>query len=172
MSKRRKTIPLNAADDLTLRQLYVDKSIPSDQYERRPTERRNFVEIWNALTGRADSEEDVMHYIITKRKQSKWPTLNGTHLKMASVKDDFLTPPQWAALRQAYSMVLLDRGIGSDNLRFDRSLGRELAKIFRKLTGRTESPATLLAAIEARRKRGEWLTRSGDVGFGDIGEVG
>ena len=74
-----------------------------------------------------------MHYIITKRKQRKWVTFGGTHKKLASMPSDFLSAAEWAALKSAYTNVLVSRGLGSDNIRFELGYGyAELDRFDRK----------------------------------------
>jgi hypothetical protein len=165
-------MPLSVAEDQLLRHLYLEYGFPSDQYERRPAERHRFVEHWNDLSERNDTEQDVIKYIISERKQGRWVKFNGTHNKLASMPDDFLGPAEWGALRTAYTTVLVSRGLGSDNLRFDQDLGQALADEFKTLTGRAVNYALLLAAIEAKRKRGLWVKiGKRRCGFDDIDEV-
>ena len=166
-------MPLSEAFDQLMRQLYLAYGIPSDQYERRPAECRQFVASWNELSSRSDSADEVMHYIITRRKRSKWVRFEGAHKRLDSMPKDFLSDAHWLALREAYTTVLVSRGLGSDNIRFDAVLATELANEFKKLSGRTLPSSLLLAAIEAKRKRGEWLKLkdSKGIGFSDIDEV-
>jgi hypothetical protein len=173
MAQRRRTIPLVPGEVELLKLLYMEYRYPSDQYERRPAALRRFVSQWNDLSERTDAPEEVMHYIITKRKARKWVRFDGDHEKMASMRDEFLTEQQWAALRAAYTDVLVSRRLGSDNIRFDPSLASDLSRRFRALSGKTMNASLLLAAIEAKRKRGEWIT-IGDrgIGFSDIEQVG
>jgi hypothetical protein len=173
MCARRRTIPLNAAEDGLIRLLYLELRYPSDQYERRPVELARFVQQWNELAERSDTSEEVMHYIITKRKNSQWVTFDGDYERMSSVRDEFLTAGEWHALREAYEAVMVSRSLGSDNIRWERDLARELVKEFRARTGRRIHHSLLLAAIEAKRKRGLWVKiGKTDIGFSDIDQLG
>ena len=172
MGSRRRTIPLSEAEVDLLKLIYLENRYPSDQYERRPAERRRFVAQWNELAERSDTPEEVIHYIVTKRKAKKWVTFDGDYEKMGSMRSSLLTDDEWKSLKVAYAEIFVDRGLGSDNLRYDRALGSELAKRFRALTAHAVNPSLLLALIEAKRKRGEWIkVGNRGLGFSDINEV-
>ena len=163
-------------EDQLLRHLYTEFRVPSDQYERRPDELRRLVAVWNDLSGRSDAPGELLHYVITLRKQKvkNWPTFNGKHRKLTPMPDDFLSPGEWAALQAVYMDLIVPLAIGSDNLAYDDELAAKVAKAFFKLTGRVVGGRLLFAAIMAKRKRGEWPTlpnKKPGLGFGDINEV-
>ena len=176
MAKLRRAIRLLPDEDQLLRHLYTEFKIPSDQYERRPQDLERFVTVWNDLSGRSDAPGEVLHYIITQRKQKEknWPTFNGKHKRLTAMPDDFLSPGEWAALKTVYRDVVMPLGIGSDNLAYDDQLAAQVAREFFKLTGRSVPGRLLFAALMAKRKRGEWdtLPKKDGRGFGDINAIG
>lgn len=134
----------------TLKFLYIKQNIPTDQYKRRHKELQMLTEKFNALAERSDEPDDVLHFMITQRKQGKWPKLGVGHSKLASVPVDVLTPDEWKILDEIY----LDINKGSDNYAYDIGLRKELVKRFSTRAGRVVDPRTLSAALERRRKEG------------------
>ena len=170
---RRKSIRLSPDEVALLKKRYLLYRIPSDQYKRRLRIAARFLREWNALSGRSDCWEDVIHFIITKRKNGEWVTFGDTHLLMAEPDWDTLTAPEWASLERAYREVVLAREVASDHLVYDQTLAAELARRFAALTGRSLPSMTLAALAMSKRKRGEWvrLTPADGLGFSDIDEV-
>jgi len=168
-------MPLSEALRTLLSHLYLEFGYPSDQYKRRPKELNRFVRTWNELADRHDAPSEVLHYIVTKRKNDEWVTFDGKHKRLQSMPDDFLTPEQWGFLQEAYTEVLVQRNLGSDNLAFFPDLAKEIGRAFAVRSGRVVLPALLFAAIEAKRKRGEWIklpgTRDKGIDFGDADQV-
>ncbi|OWK35551.1 hypothetical protein [Fimbriiglobus ruber] len=158
MATRRNTISIRSDEVEILKQLYLEFRFPSDQYRRRHRELLRFTEAWNGLTNRSDSSGELLHFIITQRKQKKWPTFGGTHHKLASMPDDFLSPREWVILREIYDEMLIPLEMGSDNLAYDDLLAQQLSREFRDRAGRTVYGRLLFCAIMTRRKRGEWST--------------
>jgi len=70
MTKRR-CIGLQVHEDELLRTLYREYNITIDQYPQRPDDLIRLVGTWNNLTGRDDSGPDILHYMITRRKDNK-----------------------------------------------------------------------------------------------------
>ena len=179
----RKTIPLSTHEVELLKELYLQKGIPSDQYAKRPVDLAEFIAQWNAMSERNDTAGEVLHYIKSKRRHKLWPTFGGMHQRMAEWQDGVLYPAEWEALRAVYEAKLVPLGMGSDNLAYDEALAKQCAQEFARLTGRIVSGQTLLALIMAKRKRGDWITlsklnheahKSGDtpsIGFGDIDQI-
>jgi len=132
-----------------LKFLYVKQNVPTDQYKRRQQALRELTEGFNALTERTDEPDDLLHFMITQRKQGKWPKLGAGHSKLASVPEDVLTPDEWKILEEIY----LDINKGSDNYAYDAGLRKELTRRF-SAAGRFVGPRTLAAALEKRRKEG------------------
>jgi hypothetical protein len=164
-----------------LRRLYVQFKIPTDQFKRRPEDFQNFVQMWNDLSGRSDTAGDVLHYMVTKRKAGarlnpRWPVFDGNHRTAPSTSHLF-NEKEWAIIEEIYRREILSLGIGTDSLAFDEELADRVAEAFARRTGRIIPPLIVAAAIEARRKRGEWLTLRDDfvdpnIGFGDLDELG
>jgi hypothetical protein len=173
----RKSIPLTPDEDSTLRRLYLVLRIPSDQYKRRPREAASFLATWNHLTSRSDEWDELLHYIITKRKAHKWVTFGDEYEKLADPGWSILSDREWFHLEQAYAAVVLNKDTGSDSLLYDQDLSAELARDFAKRSGRSVAGTVLTGLIVSKRKRGEWLhlkpgrKDEGDLGFSDINEV-
>ncbi len=149
--------------------LYVRQKIPTDQYKRRPEELRKLTDRFNALTERNDKADDLLHFMITQRKQGKWPKLGTAHRKLARVQLDLLTAEEWKILDEIY----LDMNVGSDNYAYNVELRRELARRFSASACRLLPARTLCAALERRRKEGSLprLTDKPAKPFGDIDAV-
>jgi hypothetical protein len=160
-----------------LKHLYLEFRIPSDQYKRRPQFLDRFVRRWNALAERHDSPGEILHFIVTKRKNGEWVTLDGDYERLESMPDDFLSAEGWDHLREVYESIVIARDIGSDTLAFDEGLAREVGREFAKRVGRVVHVGLLFAAIMAKRKRGEWLKIGRDkhgkpeIGFDDIDQI-
>lgn len=141
---------LSIDEEDMLKFLYVRQNIPTDQYKRRPEALRELTTRFNALTERSDELDDVLHYMITRRKAGKWPRLGAAHSRLPSVPQDLLTPDEWKILEEIY----LDINKGSDNYAYDAGLRRKLAQRFSASAGRFVAHRTLCAALERRRKEG------------------
>jgi hypothetical protein len=141
---------LNVAEEDMLKFLYIRANIPTDQYKRRPGELRKLADEFNALTERNDDPDDILHFIITQRKQKKWPTLGAGHKKLQSISPETLTSDDWRILEQIY----LDMNKGSDNYAFNSDLRSELPRRFAVATGRVVAARTLCAMLEVKRKDG------------------
>src|SRR5438067_9238452 len=75
MATPRMTLCLQKEEDVSLRALYREFNIPTDQYPHRPDDLHRLVSAWNQLTGRNETTSDVLHYMITRRKKGKWERL-------------------------------------------------------------------------------------------------
>ena len=71
MRTRRQTPRLLPHEDASLRALYREFNITVDQYPHRPDDLARLVGTWNSLTGRSESSSDILHYMITRRKNNK-----------------------------------------------------------------------------------------------------
>jgi len=177
MNSRRKSIPLSPHEREILWHLYLEFRIPSDQYRRRPSELTRFVRRWNILAERNDSTGEVLHYIVTKRKNGEWATLDGDYHRLETMPDDFLSGHEWELLESVYGELLAAQGLGSDNLAYDDDLASRIGREFAKRARRVVSPSLLFAAIMAKRKRGDWVKIESrqrdvrDIGFRDIDQV-
>lgn len=180
MSERKKPIPLSMAEDRLLRRQYSSWRIPTDQFKKRPDDLEKFIVMWNGLSERDDAPEDVLHYMVTKRKAGerlvpRWPVFNGKH-RTAPSTSFVLSEKEWKILEHVYRDEILVLGIGSDNLAFRPDLCDLLEEEFARRAGRIVPGLLLAASIEAKRKRGEWLTlrddwTDPDIGFSEIDEI-
>jgi len=160
---------LSIDDRDMLKFLYVRQRIPTDQYKRRPEDLRKLTDRFNALTERSDEPDDLLHFMVSQRKQGKWPKLGSVHRKLARVPLDLLTADEWDILDEIY----LDMNVGSDNYAFDAELRREFARRFSASAGRFVPARTLSAALERRRKEGSLprLTEKPPEPFSDMDAV-
>jgi hypothetical protein len=180
MPGRKKPIPLGKHEDRLLRRLYVGFKVPTDQFKKRPEDLEKFMEMWNNLAERADAPETILHYMVTKRKAGKkltprWPVFGGKH-RTAPSTAELLNEKEWVILRQVYSDEILSLGLGTDNLAFRPDLCDLLEQEFARRAGRIVPGLLLAAAIEAKRKRGEWLTLRDDyidpsIGLKDVDKI-
>lgn len=177
MAKLRKAISIPAHEVEILKELYRQFRIPSDQYKRRPAQLDRFVGAWNTLTHRNDSGGELLHYIITQRKQKKWVTFGNDYARLACLPDTFLSAREWLILEAIYREEMLPREIGSDNLAYDDLLAAQIAREFCDRSGRMVYGRLLFSAIMAKRKRGEWVNvrppkeNQGGIGFSDMDDI-
>jgi hypothetical protein len=175
---RRKSIQLSCAEVGLLQDMYLRYRTPSDQYKRRPQRAARFLKEWNRLSGRSDSWEDVIHYIITRRKNKQWVTFgtDADYDKLAEPNWNLFSESDWTALEQAYREVLMPIDLGSDNLTYSRCLAAALARRFAAFAGRSVQSCVLMSLVMSKRKRGEWVrlrppAENDDLGFSDIDQV-
>jgi hypothetical protein len=167
-------MPLSAAEDQLLRHLYREFRIPTDQYQRRPADLDRFVTTWNGLAERSDSAGEVLHYMVTKRKNSQWVTFDGDHESQPPMPHNF-TASELVCLEAIYQEIVVPLDLGSDNIAFDEQLAARVSAEFFRRTRQVVGGRVLLAAIMVRRKRGDWVTLppgGAGTGFSDIDEVG
>lgn len=174
MSVNRKSIRLTFEEDHLLRTFHRQSGVPDGQFSQRPRFWRQFTNAWNGATGRSDSPEEVLHYIMTKRKQALWFRFGKDHKPLPTPEPDILIPEQWAVVDSLY----VDMGVGADNFLVDRELRSELLRRFIAHTGVHIPELLFTSALIARRKAG-WLPKvphtpppDGDFGFRDIDQVG
>ncbi len=160
---------LSIDDKEMLMFLYVRQRIPTDQYKRRPEDLRKLTDRFNALAERNDKADDLLHFMISQRKQGKWPKLGTSHRKLARVPLDLLTADEWKILDEIY----LDMNVGSDNYAYNVELRSELARRFSVSASCFVPARTLCAGLERRRKEGllPRLTDKPEKAFGDIDTV-
>lgn len=181
---RRKAMCLAPHEDSILRDLYVETNIPLCQFKQRIRDGQRFLREWNQRSGRCDEWGDVLHYMVTCRKDKKnrgWPTLGDGHARLADPDPDDLSKQEWGILEEVYKELLLDQSLGSDNLLYDKKLRSTLAREFVSRGGRNMSSSDLVAILFASRKRGELIglcpnkdegTDGDDLGWGDMKDVG
>lgn len=173
MATRRKSLRLTSHEHESLTQIYVDMAIPVDQYEERQQELASLKDQWQQVTGRADSAEDLFHYMRTKRKAGKWVRLDGKHVKKERNVQLSLDEKE-LLVGIVYDNVTLTN-CGTDVVAYEPEIAALIAKEFAAASGRIVPAGDLIAAITAIRKRG-LLPRVGkqvvapdeEVGFGDI----
>jgi len=180
MSSYRKSISLSPDEERLLRTMYYEAQIPTDQFPKRQREWSRFTAVWNQATGRNDSKEELLHWMVTRRKRGKdrpgrLEAIGPEHQRLRSPGTSMLSSEQLEVLDQVYQ----DLRVASDNFVFDRDLAKDLAREFAERTGEGFSATALVAALIARRKDG-FLGRLGpdggpgeerDIGFGDIDQV-
>ncbi len=177
MASRRKSIRLRPDEHDLLRQRYLARRIPVDQYEKRPKDLADFVAEWNRLSERNDSPGEVQHYMRNQRKCGNWPKLEGEHERCPAIPDDDLTEEQWSHLEAVYVEICVARGLGSDAISHDEDLAKELSDEFARRTGIIRSGRYLMSLLMQRRKRKRLPrirddnNRGPDIGFGDIDEI-
>jgi len=178
MAKRRKSIRLSPDEDQLLRTLHRQSGIPDGQFPQRPRFWTRFTEVWNEATGRNDSPEEILHYIMTRRKRpmgrpGRWEPFGSDYERLRTPEPSLLTGEQWEVVDALY----VEMGLGADNFLIDTDARAELLKRFAARTGEHLSDLLFVAAMIARRKGarlpkiGQSSDGEGDVGFGDIDEV-
>jgi hypothetical protein len=172
MPSPRRTLQLQKDEDASLRALYREFHIPTDQYPHRPGDLQRLVAAWNQLTGRNESASDVLHYMINRRKQKKWERLG------RDAGSDFQRPQVTFTDEEFQHLDAIheELQVASDNYAINPDLAKRLQKEFARRTGRLVPPMTLAAEMISRRKAGALATlkpKAGgeDVGFSDIDEV-
>lgn len=161
-----------AHEDDVLRALYVGKNIPTDQYPHRPDDLRELASNWNAICGRGESESDLLHFMITKRKKGKWPKLGRSEAEKIKSIGIGLSQEELEQLDAIHE----EFQIASDNFVLDKSLANRLQKEFAKRTGRIFPALPLAAAMIRRRKSGSLATlrpesKADESKFADFDEV-
>lgn len=175
MTTRRKSIRLSPDEDGLLRTLHRQSGIPDGQFPQRPRFWHRFTEVWNEATDRSDSPEEVLHYIMTKRKQGLWFRFEGSHTRLKSPAPDVLSAEQWEVVDELYVEI----GVSADALLVD---GSERSEFLRRLAAKTgeQIPDLLFVAALVARRKGGLLPKTGrgpdgggdDIGFRDIDMVG
>ena len=172
---RRKSIKLQPHDDHLLRVWYLILRTPSDQWAQRPKMLARLCNEWRLGSGRHETDDELRHYIINKRKCKQWVTFDGDYDPLRCPGENALTPEEDDALRAAYTEI----NKGRDQYAADGTLRDMLAHKFYARSGRFISGELLYAIAMARQKHKSngWprLTDedgTSDLGFGDIGDVG
>lgn len=170
----RPSIKIFAHEDRLLKDMYLARRVPIDQYENRPSELEQFAQEWAARTGRHDSGPDLVHYMRTKRKAGQWPRLNGDHQKRPPLAP--FSPEETEVLVDIYyeHVVVFDHG--SDSLGYEPEIAKLVAKEFYLRTRRRVRSHHLIAKLTALRKRGHLpkvgkRKRAEDEGLHDIDRI-
>lgn len=175
MTTKRKSIRVQAHEKKALIHLYSEAAIPIDQYEQRVEELSQLNQDWQKITGREDSDQDVLHYMRSQRKQGKWVKLNGKHTKKPKAMD--FSPEETEILVKLFETNMADCELGSDNLAYDCELAAAMAKEFSIEIGRLVPPHELATKLTAIRKRGllprvaKENSSGEEIGFEDIDQV-
>ena len=177
MSKRRFSSRLQDHEDALLRTLYREFDITIDQYLQRPDDLVRFVGTWNNLSGRDDTGPDLLHHMISRRKDNKgarkgWEKLGrdaGGGFKRPQVD---LADEDMAHLDAIHE----EFQIASDNYALNSELGKKLQDEFARRTTRIVPAMILAAAMINRRKAGALATlrpkaTDQDLGFTDLDQV-
>lgn len=172
MPQKRRTLRMQPHEDEVLRTLYRDFDIPTDQYPQRAEELIHLVNSWNNLTGRNESAPDVLHYMVTRRKDGKWEKLGrdaggGFTRTRLEFSDEELAH---------LDAIHEELQIASDNFALNADLAMKLQQEFGKRAGRIVPSMILAAEMINRRKAGSLATlkpkaKDQDLGFSDINEV-
>lgn len=173
MPSTRRSLRLLPHEDELLRALYREFGVPTDQCPQRPDDLTNLVESWNNLTGRSESAPDVLHYMVTRRKNGQWERLG------RNAGGEFARPKVDLSHEELKHLddIHEELQIASDNFALNADLAQTLQEEFARRAGRIVPAMILAAAIINRRKAGALATLKPkpderDLGFSDIGQVG
>lgn len=174
MPAKRKSIRVFPHERYHLVQLYLNKKIPIDQFEVRPEELRELADSWNAMSGRNDSPEEVLHYMRTQRKGGRWVRFDGTH--KPPPENPAFDADETEILVQIYFEHVAELNNGSDVLAYDEGIREFVSREFAMQTGRRVPSHLLVGKITSLRKRGLLPKVSkpkdeGGLGFADIDHV-
>ncbi len=172
MPKTRPALRLLPHEDELLRTLYRQLNIPTDQFPQRPDDLMGLVNAWNNFTGRNESAPDVLHYMVTKRKKSKWERLGRGARDGFTATSIHFTEEEYKHL----DCIHEELQIASDNFALNSELADKLQHEFARRTNRIVPPMILAAAMIRRRKAGDLATLKPktddrDLGFSDIDQV-
>lgn len=164
---------LDPPDKECLEGIYTFHRVPTDQLKRLPGVLAQITHAFRRLTGRNEDGNEILRYMINRRKKADWPCL-GKSAKRLPVPSSLLEEGDIELLASAYETI----GVPLDEYLVDGGLTRRLADRFAHLTGRTSTRASVLvAALLAHRKRGllvclkEEKKPKVDEPFADIAEV-
>ena len=164
---------LDPPDKECLEALYKHHAVATDQLKRIPGVLSQITSAFHRLTGRDENGDELLRYMINRRKKADWPCL-GNKAKQLPVPSSLLEEGDVEVLAEAYESI----GVPLDEYLVTRNLPRRLADRFAHLTGRTSARAPdLVAALVAYRKRGllvcleEEKKSKSDEAFSDIAEV-
>jgi hypothetical protein len=87
---------------------------------------------------------------------------------MAGVPKSLLTEAEWEILKECYLAI----HVATDNYAFSPSLRRDIEVRFAATAKRFLPGIVLAAAMESRRKRGEWPRIGPEEPFADIAAIG
>ena len=172
MPTKRRPLQLPPHDDELLRTLYRELGIPTDQFPQRPDDLTRLVNTWNGFTGRNESPQDVLHYMVNKRKNGQWERLGRTAGNGFAPQRLTFSPDELEQLDAIHEELQ----IASDNYAINPDAAKKLREEFACRTGRVVPEMILAAAMVYRRKNGNLTTLrpkadEHDLGFSDINQV-
>ncbi|ODA30522.1 hypothetical protein [Planctopirus hydrillae] len=176
MPLKRKAIVLVDHEKALLEQLYLNTRITIEQLEIRQDDLQHMLNAWRNQTGRTESNEHVLHYMRTKRKQKKWPRLEGAQQRAVTLPR--LSPEETEHLIDIFYEDVARFGNGSDTLGYEPEVVAQIEADFRHRTDRQIPGPQLVGILTALRKRGflpkvRKQSENDDLyGFEDIGLVG
>ena len=175
MATRRKAIRLFEHEDRALKEDYLRRRIPVDQYVERPNDLAELTEEFNKTTGRGDTSDDIVHYMKNERKNGRWPTLDGNHTAKPKPLRE-LEPEHVEALIAIYEEDVVQMGHCSDELSYNSEITELIAKEFTARTHKRVPSSVLVAKLDQLRKRGllpkaDGRKASSSDGFSDIDDV-
>jgi len=127
---------------------------------------------WNGFTGRNKATPDVLHFMVTKRKNGEWERLGRTASSGFALQWLTFSPEQLVQLDAIHE----ESQIASDSYALDPEAANKLQGEFARRTGRIVPGMILAAAMVYRRKNGNLAAlrpRTGEqtIGFSDIDQV-
>lgn len=177
MASRRFSVRLQDHEDALLRTLYREFGITIDQYPQRPDDLVRLVSTWNDLSGRDDTGPDLLHYMISRRKDNKgsrkgWEKLGRNTGGSFASSQPSLSEEDLKHLDSIHEELQ----IASDNYALNSGLAKKLQNEFARRTGRIAPSMVLAAAMIRRRKAGALATLrpkpdQEDLGFSDMDKV-
>ncbi len=158
--RRKSTLALDEGEVSVLRDLYTEKGVSIDRYERMETVLRAFTTEWNARTERSDAPWDILHFMRNERKCSRWVRLP-TWARKRTVR------PRATARLFGVSQQWADSLPLPESVTFSPAEGRHLLQMYQErcVDERTSSDAILgddalrdWFVVEAYRRMGRQLT--------------
>lgn len=140
---------LTPEDKNCLEELYIYHAVPTDQLKRKRSVLIHIVNTYNRITGRDDDADEVLRYMINRRKCKDWPCL-GTRARRLLPAQHELLEGELDVLVAAYIAI----NVPLDEYLLRSDLPSKLAQGFTMATERFVASATLVAALMAYRKRG------------------
>ncbi len=142
---------------------------------------QHFTDTFNEATGRDCTPEELLHYIMSRRKWNRgtpgrWEPLGKDHQRLQTPSMELLTPEQWEVVHEMYE----GSGVSADVLLTDAEERRAFLLEFVRRTGAHIPELVFVAALVARRKDHLLPHSEGpdgprddeeNLGFGDIDEI-
>jgi len=136
-------------DKLALEELYLYYAIPTDQLKRKPGVLGRICAAFRRVTGRDESNEEILRYMINRRKNKDWPRLGDRARRFPAALKELLDG-EIGVLCAIYKAI----NIPLDEYMLREELPQRLRDAFAAKTGRVLTASTLIAAMMSYRKRG------------------